>query len=166
MIPYPLFIYYIIVVIITMLLISTAVSNNVNEDPESSDIHTKQNLLEIIINHESGWIKILAHISLLLLTACLVYHFSSYKLTSPQISPCVGILAITSLVNLFFAGFHHLSSFFFASYILGHQKRHSLHKALFKISAKLNTFWHLTPFLFMLVQFVLAGHILVTIFYC
>ncbi len=161
MIPIPLFIYYIIIAVFTSGFVLLAIIPSRKETPTESIFNFE--LTKLLIEKEGDWAKALTHISLLILTASLA---SLLNVRFDEFNSLIGILAVTSLFNLFFSVYLHLSEHFSVSYEAGHQKNCFFLTALYRVSKRLGTFWHLPPFFMSLLQLIIAGHIIVCLFFC
>lgn len=162
MIPIPFFYYYAIVIsIITALTLAAIIGGDIKAQRLTLD-ENKQN---IILNKETDWVKVLTNISLLTLTACLAGLYTPL-VNDSTLRTLTGVMALASLLNLFFGVYIHLSGYFNLSYRAEKQRENSLHRALFRLSVRLSPYWHLPPFIVSLVQLVIAGHIIIALFFC
>ncbi len=161
MIPLPYFVYYLVVACV---FIALAVAAIIKDDEQKPSVIDTSEIKNILINKETEWVKALTNISLLILTACLASLYT--PITQNNIlRTLTGLMAFTSLANLFFGVYIHLSAYFNISYRAGFQKENSLHRSLYRLSKRLAPFWHLPPFIISLIQLVVAGHIIVTLFF-
>lgn len=163
MIPIALGIYYAVVGCILTALIISAVTRMEKMPPRIRAIQAE--FISVLLNKENEWVKALTNISLLVLTASLASLFTPIAQNAGMLH-LIGVMAITALFNLFFGVYIHLSEYFGLSYRAGFQKKNKLHLCLFRLSSRLGVFWHLFPFIISFIQLVIAGHIIVSLFFC
>ena len=162
MIPLPYFIYYIVVFSIITVLVCMA-TFRVDKFPPSIT-NPKHEFITLVLNMESEWAKALTNVSLLVLTASLASLFTPVKNDSTLFC-LIGIMAIGALFNLFFSVYIHLCGFFSLSFRAGGQNKNKLHVAFYRICIRLGRYWHLFPFVVSFIQLIIAGHILVSLFF-
>ena len=162
MIPLALGIYYAVVSCAITTLFLLAVIRIKKMPPRIRDL--RDGFLSMLVSKENEWVKSLTNISLLVLTASLASLFTPI-INQTCLRPYIGIMALTSLFNLFFSVYVHLSEYFNLSYQAGGQKKNALHLCLFRLSCRLGVFWHLFPFVSSMGQLIIAGHIIVTLFF-
>ncbi|MBQ6941634.1 MAG: hypothetical protein IJN23_03630 [Akkermansia sp.] len=161
MIPLPYFVYYLVVACV---FVALAVAAIIKDDKQTPPVIDTSEIKKVLINKETEWVKALTNISLLILTACLASLYTPIA-QNDILRTLTGLMAFASLANLFFGVYIHLSEYFNISYRAGFQKENCLHRALYRLSKRLAPYWHLTPFIISLIQLVVAGHIIVALFF-
>ena len=161
MIPLPFFFYYIVIVSVLVALVLMAV---IKKSPQEEQIEINAKLSQFLVNKETEWVKALTNISLLTLTACLAGLFTPIA-NDLVLRTLMGVMALASLLNLFFGVYIHLSEYFHFSYQAGTQREHMLHRALYRLNCRLGSHWHLPPFIISLIQLIIAGHIIIALFF-
>lgn len=162
MIPLALGIYYAVVGCLLTAMIILAVTRMEKMPSRINAMRTE--FISILLNKENEWVKALTNISLLILTACLASLFTPIIMQT-SLRAFIGTMAITSLFNLFFGVYIHLSEYFSLSYRAGFQEKNNLHLCLFRLSSRMGVFWHLFPFFVSLAQLIIAGHIVIRLFF-
>lgn len=162
MINIPLLIYYIIISFFFGFLLTFSIIP-LKKLPVS--IVNTDSLINITLQKEAEWAKALTNISLLILTASLASLFTPIR-NNTALFFLIGLMAITSLFNLFFSVYIHICGFFTLSFRMGHQEKSPLNYAFIRLCYRLAKKWHLFPFFISLIQLIIAGHIIIILFFC
>lgn len=151
-------------IVIFIILIIWGIRNNDINNRKDLAIHTLdswEKLHALLIQKESEWMKGVVNTSLLLLSACSVYVFIPNTLKQEHLNFSIGVLAYTSLLNIFLGTLLPLVNHFLLSWDV--QRHHYLNRFYYRIIIRIAPYWHSSTFFSCLIQAISITYIIANV---